>query len=366
VKKRDIKQHDCVEVKTDEGITGIGEAVGFPTARLIKEIVEHAKPVFIGQDPHDIEKIRMRFYGLAGWHLFRQLGNIVLMGVETALWDIIGKETNKPIYALLGGKVRDHIDYVYYMPQGDEDWVIERSKKVIEAGFGTLYIKVIDPEEGVSLVKNLRAEVGEKPKIRIDPNESWTVGTAIKTIRRLEPYNLEAVEQPVSIFDLPGMVEVRKASSVPIILDQASRADYDVMSMIRAEAADILTADPYYTGGLWSCKMVAAAANLAGLPVVLHSYGHLGIGTAACIHLIATCPNFLYGNQTHLPIMEDDLLKESFVFENGSLPVPDKPGLGVALDEDKADKYEEQYLKKGEYTHFTELAPDLIPWSPRF
>jgi L-alanine-DL-glutamate epimerase-like enolase superfamily enzyme len=347
-------------------LTGLGEVVGFPAVGVVREILNQAKPVFIGQDPHEIERIRMRFYGLAGWHLYRQLGNIVLAGVEMALWDIMGKEVGKPIHALLGGKVRDRISYVYYMPQGDKDEIIERSKNVIQKGFNTLFVKVIDPEDTVSLIRDLRTEVGKDPKIRIDPNESWTVGTAIKTIRRLEPLDLEAVEQPISIYDLPGMVRVRNASRIPIILDQACMSDYDVMKLIRSEAGDILTADPYYLGGLWSCKLVAAAANLAGLPVVLHSYGQLGVGTAACMHLIATCPNYLFANQTHLPIMEDDLLEEPLVFENGSLPVPDKPGLGISLDEEKVAKYEEHFHRNGEYTHFTELSPGMVPWSPRF
>lgn len=189
-----------------------------------------------------------------GSHLFRQLGNIVLMGIETAFWDILGKEVGKPIHALLGGKVRDNIDYVYYMPKGDKDWVISRSKNVLDQGFNTLFIKVIDPDEAVDLIRDLRAEIGDEPKIRIDPNESWIVGTAIKTIKRLESFNLEAVEQPILIFDLPGMVQVQEASNIPIILDQASRSDYDIMTLIRSEAADILTADPFYIGGLWSCK----------------------------------------------------------------------------------------------------------------
>lgn len=99
--------------------------------------------------------------------------------------------------------------------------------------------------------------------------------------------------------------------------------------------------------------------------MVLHSYGQLGVGTVACIHLVATCPNYLLANQTHLPIMEDDLLSDPLKFQDGSLSVPEGPGLGVSLDEEKVMKYEEHFRREGEYTHFTELEPDLIPWFPR-
>ncbi len=355
-----------LDVKTDEGLTGVGEAVGFPSTGIIKAILDQTRSVFIGQDPHDIEMIRMRFYGLGGWHHFRALGNIVLAGVEMALWDIIGQEVQEPIYVLLGGKVRDRITYVYYMPAGDNNFVIDRSKEAIRRGFDTLYIKVIDPDEAIALVRALRAEIGDTPKIRIDANEAWTVGTAIKTIRKLEAFDLEAVEQPVSIFDLDGMVQVRKASSIPIILDQASRLDYDAMNLLRLGAADILTADPYYSGGLLSCKMLAAAANLAGLPVVLHSYGQLGVGTAACMHVIATSANYLISQQTHLPIIESDLLTEPLVFDHGSISIPVGPGLGVTLAEEKVAKYEEHFRIHGEYGHFSELTPNKAPWSPRF
>ena len=168
-----------LEVTTDEGITGIGEIVGFLSVAIVETILNQTKPVFIGQDPHEIEKIAMKFYGLAGWHLFKPLGNIVLAGMEMALWDILGKMADKPIHALLGGKVRDRVDYVYYMPKGEKKWLIERSKKVIRDGFKTLYVKVIDPDEAVSLLEDLRSEVGEEPRIRIDANEAWTVGTAV-------------------------------------------------------------------------------------------------------------------------------------------------------------------------------------------
>ncbi len=339
-----------LKVKTDEGITGTGEIVGIPSLKVVRSIYEQSKPVFIGKNPFNIEEIIQEFYS-SGWHFYRRLSNIVIAGMEMALWDIIGKSTGEPIHNLLGGGKRKEIPFAYYIPNKDID-IVKRSKKVLSEGFETIFMKIWDPSEAVNILGDLREEVGEKPKIRVDANEAWNRSTAVKNIERLKPFDLEAVEQPISIYDLEGAREIRKKVSTPIIQDQSCIGTHDTMKVMQERAADIITIDPYYVGGLLPAKKLISAAEMRGYPVALHSYGPTGPGTASHLHLLSTCTNNSYDNQTHLGMMESDLLKDSFEFEDGKLEVPEADGLGIILDEEEISKYNSKYDKIGDYSPF--------------
>src|SRR5208282_3789953 len=340
-----------IQISTDENIVGTGEGTCpfYPNISpdISKLIVDSSRQLILNEDPFDIERIMRKLYAFAGWHFARHMANWVFGGVEMALWDIVGKACKRPLYQLFGGCLRKEIPFFGFVFRGDIEVMVSEARKYVEDGFKTLYLKVgVDEEEEVRQIGKIRDAVGYSVALRLDANEAWTPGAAIRFIKKMERFEPEFIEQPVSASDLEGMIRVRNAVDVPILADQCSRTLMEASNVVRRGAADALSTDPLDAEGIAGCRKVAAVAEAAGLPVIMHSNVETGLATASFLQIIASTQNFLYANQTELPHLSGDILKEdSLKFENGCLEVPDKPGLGVELDWDKIRKYADLYTK---------------------
>lgn len=340
-----------IEIKTDEGISGIGECMGNPSAGAILEAIQLFRPHLIGQDVFSIENITADFYKKARWAYFRNLGNSALAGVEMALWDIIGKKTVQPIYRLLGGKVRDQISFFTWIQRKNIDHMVEEAKNAVGKGARILYLKVgFDSNEDLEMVSAIRSAVGEDVRIRLDPNEAWDEGLAMVLIEKFKAYNVELVEQPTSRLQVDSLVRLRERTGVPIAADQAAWLPEDCMNILSHGACDVLITDAHRVGGLLALKKVAAACQMAGVPFCRHSQPELGISLAAGIHVIATIPNLTEGNQTYAQLLSDDIVKEVMKPDVDKMDLTEKPGLGVTLDRDKLNHYADLYQKQGEFT----------------
>lgn len=332
-----------IQVHTDTGIVGLGESFcayhpNIP-ADITRSIVDSSKPFLLGQDPFDVEGIMKNLYS-AGWHFFPHIANSALGGVEMALWDIIGKSCRRPLYKLFGGAIRTQIPFFAFVFRAKPEEMAEEARTRVKEGFKTLYLKIgIDEDEELEQVRQIRDAVGYKVALRLDANEGWSPGAAIRMIKKFEKFEPEFIEQPVLAADIEGMARVRKAVGVPILADQAGRTIYEASNIVRRNAADALSTSPEDAEGMSGCRKVAAIAEGAGLPVIMHSNVETGVTTAAHLHIAASSPNFLYGNQTELPLLSGGILKTEFVFKDGCLRLPEKPGLGVELDEGKVKKY---------------------------
>jgi muconate cycloisomerase len=194
--------------------------------------------------------------------------------------------------------------------------------------------------------------VADRIKIRVDANEAWPVGHAVSMIERFYPFNLEFVEQPVASRDLDGLARVRAASRVPIAANQAAFTHYDVLEVIKRRAADVIVTGPHQSGGLLQFKKIAALVETAALPLNRHAVGELGVGATAGLHVMATLPNLMDGNQIHHQLLADDVLAEPLRLKGGTLAVPHGPGLGIVLDHDKVEFYARQYQEHGQYYNF--------------
>lgn len=348
-----------LEVSTDEGITGLGEAVGFPSVEIVESIIRTCRPRLLGQDPFNVERIMDLLYRAGGWQNFLNTGNIALGGIEMALWDIIGKACDKPLYQLFGGLFREKIPYMYFLPRKGPEEMAEQAAEAVEEGFRTLYIKVgVDPEEDVQAVQAIRGAVGSGPKLRVDANEAWSPSMAISMIRKMEPYDLEFVEQPVHFRDFDGLAAVKRAVGIPIAANQTSWTQYDVLEIIKRQAADIILTDPHQLGGLYIFKKVAAMAEYAGMPIVKHSFCDLGVSANAAMHIMASTPNFTLANQAYVAFLSDDIIVGGLPHYDGDcLTVSRKPGIGVELDPDKVERYARLYREVGEFSPFTPGTP---------
>ena len=349
-----------IEVETDSGITGLGESICRPNAPVIEAAVQSCKSLLVGADPNNIEGIVNNIRHVGNWHFFERVGNVAIGGIEMALWDIVGKACGKPVYELLGGMVRDRMPIFYYLFRFDLDEMERRAKKAVEDGWQLIYFKVgHDMNADIEAVEAVRGAVGSKAGIRIDANEAWSPGAAVRFIKQIEKFDIEFVEQPTPAKDFDGLAHVRRATNTPIAANQTSWTLQDVLEVVKRDAADVIVTDQYTTGGLLNYKKAVAICEAAGLPVNHHCWGELGIGTAAGAHMVASSPPFLYANQSYVMIHKDDIIVGGLPkIENGSIPIPRGPGLGVDLDPDRVAAAAQRYREQGEFP--SRLAHDKV------
>jgi len=347
-----------LEVTTDEGVTGIGEAAAYPSTDIVLSVLRSIEPLVVGEDPFTIERIMKRINIVGTWHHVKAT-NPGIAAVEMACWDIVGKTCGQPLVNLFGGRVRDEVEYFYYVSQRSPDEVAADGRRGAEAGFRTFYLKVgsDDPRDDVERVAALRDGAGPDAGIRVDANEAWSSAAAIRAIADMERHGLELVEQPVSGRNLTEMAYVRSRLSTPLLANEASWTRYDQLEVIRHGAADVLSVDNQMDGGLLNLKRGAGLCEIAGLPVLKHSLGELGVAVCAAVHVMASTPNFIYANQSYASLLADDIVSGGRLqYDNGALPVPEQPGIGVELDRERVERYSELYEHEGADFGFRDAA----------
>jgi len=348
-----------VEVLTDEGLIGIGEAPCVLGAQPTKAIIDAAEPVIVGEDPTNVEMLKKKLYGVFNLtHLHIHSGCWALNAIDMALWDLVGKSCGKPLYQLWGGAFRKKIEYYGSIDRSHPEDVAEQTAQLVKEGFRTLYMKVgFDEDEDLACIKAIREASSPKHKIRVDANQSWSPGEAIRIIRRMSEYGLEFVDQPVLMYNVDALARVRASVNVPIASHESSWTMYDALNVIKREAADVIHIDPRFDAGMTGARLTAGMAEAAGLPVLTHSFGELGVAQAAYMHLIASGPNFILANQTGYRGLADDVIKGGpLQFHDGCMDLPEKPGIGVELDPQKVAQYARYYDEKIKGTEFTQ------PW----
>jgi glucarate dehydratase len=324
-----------LELETDEGLTGLGECGGGETAAAA---IQRLSPYLLGFDPFAIERLRQRI-GVVSPNLFA--------AIEMAFLDLQGQALGQPLYQLLGGAVHPQVPFMYYLLRDEPAAMANEATAAVAAGFDTLYVKLgIHLEQDLEVVRTVREAIGPQAQLRIDPNESWTIGTAARWFRRLEQFDLELAEDPIPHQDFAGVRKLRASTSIPIGAQEGCHTLADIVTVIKEDVADIILIDHHRNGGLSGMKRAAALAEAAGLPVYKHSGGELGISTAAALHGLATIPNNLLANQTYYQFLGGDVVTEKVdTFRAGCLSPTDRPGLGVTLDREKLAHFHEVYQR---------------------
>ncbi|WP_411276748.1 mandelate racemase/muconate lactonizing enzyme family protein [Gaiella sp.] len=326
-----------VEVHTDEGIVGIGEAPG-PTLPTIRTIIDAELTQFLlGQDPLRTEWLVHRMEEFTrNWS---RIGAYAISGIEIALLDLKGKALGVPVAELLGGFCRREVPVVGYLFIDEPEANARKAAAFVDAGYSELKLKVgRDFGQDHDTIAAIRDEVGSGVKIRIDANMIWSVPAAIKWIRGLEKFDLQYVEQPVPDFDVAGMATVRRAVGVPIAADEGCTDIRSALELIKADACDVFVVYPSEAGGLTRGREIAALAAAAGKWCAIGSWAELGAATMANAHLVAGSSNFPFASDTHYPLQELDVLTESLEMSNGFISVTDAPGLGVDVDRDAVER----------------------------
>lgn len=350
-----------IELETSHGEVGLGEAVGFPSVRVVNEVLNAIRPLVLGRDPFDHEVIIEELTKIYGWHHFRHTANCAIGGIDIALWDLVGKITGTPLYKLFGGAFRKRIPYYWYVPDKDPELMAEFARRGVERGFETIYVKLgTGFERDLEVVRTVREAIGPEPKLRVDANEAWSDGSATEMMRRMAPYGIEFFEQPLFYYDFEGAAHLRRTLGLPVAANQSAWDEADIFEIIKKSAADVVLTDQHQLGSLSRFRRAAWLLATAGIPIAKHSFGDLGISTAAGMHVIASCPNFSKANQTHLTILADDIIEGGLPqFDSGCLTLPEAVGLGVKLDYKRLQTYARQYDECGEFPSYGD-GQDLV------
>lgn len=323
-----------IQIKTDEGIVGLGEAVG-PTVATVKTILEEElKQFLIGKDPMRTEWLirRMEEFSRNWYHI----AAYAISGIEIALYDIKAKALNAPVYQLLGGKCKSEISYAGYLFIDTPENNAKKALDYVNRGYRELKLKVgRNLSQDIESLEAIRDKVGKDIKIRIDANMNWSVPTAIKWIKAVRRFDIQYVEQPVPDFDPEGMAAVRKAVDVPIAADEGCTTIQSVMELIKHESCDVFVVYISEAGGLSRAKQIVSLADACGKWCSVGTWAETGIATIAGAHLIASSANFPFANDTHYMLQTKDILKKELEIVDGSIKIPDLPGLGVEIDDDK-------------------------------
>jgi L-alanine-DL-glutamate epimerase-like enolase superfamily enzyme len=347
-----------IELETDDGLVGLGEAVGWPTPRIAEAVLETFRDVVLGSDPFHTEALTATLLQRRGWHYFRHTLGCSLAGVEMACWDLVGKACGLPLHVLFGGAVRDRVPYYTTVTPGDPEDMARQAREGVERGFGTVYLKIGFGNGGdLYAVRAVRDAIGRAARLRVDANEAWSAGEAVAEIRRLEELDIEFVEQPVNMYDLDALTYVRERVTVPIGGNQTTWDEFATLDALKRPSVDAVVSDPHQVGGLARFKKIAALAEIADAPIVKHSFGDLGVCTLATAHVLATCPNAGLGHQTHYHHLADDVIVGGKPeFEDGGLSLPDGPGIGVELDRERVDRYAELYAREGWFSPYEPIS----------
>jgi len=350
-----------VRVLTDAGVHGWGESTNFPAngSLMIADAIRHLRPWIVGQDASDITAMWHRLFRKATYLGPRGLPTAVVSGIDIALWDIKGKATGRPIYDLLGGKVRDGVPLYangwfaaldgHPACETPEDYaaaarrIVARGHTAIKLDpfhemipYHTAYlggqISAAGEAFGVACVAETREAVGPGIEILIDAHGHYNVPTAVRIARRLEPYRIGWFEEPTPPESLDALRAVREQVSVPICVGERLYTRWDFQPVLAERLADYLMPDVVWTGGISEVMRIAALAETYQVPVTPHNaMGPLQV--VAGSHAMLAVPNFyrLEHNVANVP-WYDRCLDRPLDLRGDRLHLSSQPGLGVDLD----------------------------------
>jgi L-alanine-DL-glutamate epimerase-like enolase superfamily enzyme len=352
-----------VEVETDTGLVGLGEAGlgGGATATVIEKDLA---PLLIGEDPLLIEGLWQKMF-----HRTRQYGRRgvvmhAISGIDIALWDLAGKVAKLPTYKLLGA-CRDRVEAYasggFYQEGKGVDGIAGEAEGYRARGFKGMKMKIgrnpstqthlrqlagnaqfceVDPSEDLARIAAVRQALGPHAKLMVDVNCAWSPAFAIEMGRAMEPYHLYWIEEPVATDDIEGSAEVARALATPIAGYETEIGLFGFRELIDRGAIDIVQCDLAWTGGFSEGKRIAAYAHARHRMVAPHAFAG-AVLLVASLHFAAAIPNALVLEWDQNPnAVREELLKEPLKLESdGTIRLSERPGLGIELDRAAIERY---------------------------
>lgn len=347
-----------VMLTTDAGLVGIGEAHGPFLLRpgsdglsVVRHILQAIEPLVVGEDPFNIERIWQDLFALTYTSvkgvptLSRQQRQLVtaMSAIDIALWDLMGKATERPVYALLGGALRQRIPaYVtgFYYKDGERLDDLKREAAFYrEQGYRILKMKVggVTPAEDAERVRVVRETAGDEAEIMLDANQGWSLPTALQAVRLFEPYRIFWLEDPMPWYDERQTLQRLKAATpIPIAAGETAYTPFALRSMVADGLVDYLIVDSTWSGGLTTWRKAATLAELYQIPMAAHHDPQIHVHAQA-----ATPTGFIlesFADPKRDPLWFE-LFRQRPEIVDGFMSLPDTPGLGLELRQETLEAY---------------------------
>jgi muconate cycloisomerase len=329
-----------VRVATADGVEGWGNVDpvdGYSTvsANDVASTIHRLAPALLGTDALNAQRALVAMDGVVEGKLEAKAA------VEMALLDLAGRALGVPVTTLLGGRLRDEVHFNAWIGTVPPDQAAREAVDWLARGFRSAKIKVDGAsEEGVARVAAVRAAVGDRLALRVDFNESLTLAEAVPFIRRLEPFALTLVEQPIPRDQIAGLVEIRRGIGIPLMADESVTDPSSLIDIIRRGAADLVKVKVMKQGGFLRTRAMIECAAAAGLRVVVgHGFG-LTPSTLAEAALAAVSEAVIDGCEAVGPLkMAGDVVADRVSLDTGTIRLCQASGLGATIDPDAVDRY---------------------------
>ncbi len=348
-----------VKVETDQGVHGIGEAYSCGPDEATLAVIKDFRSWLVGQDPRNIEHLWATMYNFTRFP-GGSVVNAAISGIEHALWDIAGKAAGLPVYMLLGGKVRDKVR-VYQSAGGAEpSQVAENARRLVEKyGYTAVKMSPHMPDTNRrrynyvtrmagERVRAVREALGPDIDIGVDIHAKFfEVHRAVELARAIEPYNPMWLEEPIRPENTDAMRKLAERVNIPLASGECNYTKHEFREILAAQCLDIIQPDICVCGGLLEMKKIAAMAEAYYVMVAPHN--PMGpVATAVNVHFAACTPNFKileYRPDDTSP--RKDVLEEPLMVKDGYIPVPNKPGFGIELNEEAIKKFPPRPWRRG-------------------
>jgi L-alanine-DL-glutamate epimerase-like enolase superfamily enzyme len=344
-----------VEIDTDAGLTGLGEAkVGVGNlgnyAALVTLIHAELAPLLIGRDPRDVTALWETIYNGTRAHYVGAHGRTfpvvgrrgitisALSGIDIALWDLLGKALGQPVWRLLGGRLRERISAYASGGWAPVGGVGKQLRQYVDRGHRAVKMRVglqdKSVDDSAARVREAREQLGPDVGLMVDAHGTWSVREAQRFARKVADCDLGWLEEPVSPDNVAGQAEVRGATDIPIAAGETEQTRFAFRDLIEARAVDVLQPDVAIAGGITETLRICALAATHGLTVAPHLWGG-AVLFASGLHLaVATpCVTTLEFSRGENPLLHD-LVQEPFDLRDGFIYPSDRPGLGITLNRD--------------------------------
>lgn len=362
---------NLIELETESGVIGIGETHGGET---VTQALERCRTRVIGESVFAFRRFAADLL---------KLGAAAYSGIELACLDAMGRMTNRRLCDLLGGPVRDRIEfasYLFFRYAADHERVLDdprlvdgrgRGEKALDFwgevrtpeamaelawkfhqkfGFRVHKLKagVLSPDVELDALRAMNQKFGGKHLLRIDPNARWTIPTSLRMGKALRDLPLEYYEDPVA--GQEAMARVRRETGLRMSTNMCVTQFAHIPDAIRIQPVDVVLCDHHGWGGITACQALGTVADTVGWTLSQHSNNHAGVTMAAMIHVAAVVPQLVVASDTHYPWLAEgaDIIRgPNLAIRDGTMNIPAGPGLGVELDRDKAAKAHEVYQRCG-------------------
>lgn len=333
----DTMERMLIRIETASGVVGWGEMRATLSPESTKVILEHdIAPSIVGKEAWEIESFVDDFF-------FEYMDtNTFVGGVEMALWDALGKHRETPIHQMIGGKIDETVEFAYCVGILDPEESREHARRALDNGYDVLKTKAgHDWRQDIERIKAMHDESDGQLEFRLDPNQGWTFEDAVRVGAKLEDAGiyLQYLEQPIRIDNFGTMSQLRSRLRTPIGANEDMYFPRNLYQMGKEDAIDVGVVDIIPAGGILQLKRLAGTATDIGISLSHHCAFDLGIKTAAVLHTVSTTPAINLPPDTVYYAWADDVISDPFDIEDGEMRVPDEPGLGVTVDEEKVEEY---------------------------